>query len=76
MMDQEKREQASRADLAKATLVTITNNIGAITMMCANSSVSDVTITSNTPILGYYRGSIKWCLQAITLPIIRCRCRC
>ena len=47
MMDCEKREQASKADLAKATLVTITNNIGAITVMCANSSVSDATINSN-----------------------------
>lgn len=46
MMDAEKREQVSKADLAKATLVTITNNIGAITMMCANSSVS-VAINSN-----------------------------
>jgi len=44
MMDHEKREQASKADLAKATLVTITNNIGGITMMCANSSVSVLLI--------------------------------
>ena len=50
MMDQEKRAQANKADLAKATLVTITNNIGAITMMCANSSVSDATINSNITI--------------------------
>ena len=49
MMDEEKRAAASKEDLAKATLVTITNNIGAITMMCANSSVSD-TINSNTAI--------------------------
>ena len=44
MMDREKREQVSKADLAKATLVTITNNIGGITMMCANSSVSDIPL--------------------------------
>lgn len=31
----EKRSQASKADLAKATLVTITNNIGSIAKMCA-----------------------------------------
>ena len=49
MMDHEKREKASKADLAKATLVTITNNIGAITMMCANSSVSNVTIIVTLP---------------------------
>ena len=76
MMDHEKREQASKADLAKATLVTITNNIGAITMMCANTSVSHTSINSNITLQGYYRGSIKWYLQAITLPTTRCQCRC
>ncbi len=31
----DKREEVSKADLARATLVTITNNIGSITRMCA-----------------------------------------
>lgn len=75
-MDHEKREQVSKADLAKATLVTITNNIGGITMMCANSSVSDVLLSSNLTIYGYYRESIKWSSLVITLPIIRCQCKC
>ncbi|XP_048243002.1 pantothenate kinase 3-like isoform X2 [Haliotis rufescens] len=35
MMSKDRRETASRADLAKATLVTITNNIGSIARMCA-----------------------------------------
>ncbi|XP_041368842.1 pantothenate kinase 3-like isoform X2 [Gigantopelta aegis] len=35
MMSKEKRAMASKADLAKATLVTITNNIGSIARMCA-----------------------------------------
>lgn len=39
MMDPEKRAQASKADLAKAVLVTVTNNIGGITKMLANSFV-------------------------------------
>lgn len=35
MMCPERREEASKEDLAKATLVTITNNIGSIARMCA-----------------------------------------
>jgi type II pantothenate kinase len=35
----EKREQASQADLARATLVTVLNNIGSISMMCARTEV-------------------------------------
>nr|KAG5698754.1 hypothetical protein BaRGS_032173 [Batillaria attramentaria] len=35
MMSQQRREEATREDLAKATLVTITNNIGSIARMCA-----------------------------------------
>ncbi|CAF0995262.1 unnamed protein product [Adineta steineri] len=36
----EKREQASKADLARATLVTVLNNIGSISMMCARTEVN------------------------------------
>ncbi|EDL80238.1 pantothenate kinase 2 (Hallervorden-Spatz syndrome) (predicted), isoform CRA_c, partial [Rattus norvegicus] len=35
MMSKEKREAASKEDLARATLITITNNIGSIARMCA-----------------------------------------
>lgn len=41
MMFKEKRESVSKEDLARATLVTITNNIGSITRMCALNEVSD-----------------------------------
>lgn len=40
MMSKEKRESVSKEDLARATLVTITNNIGSITRMCALNEVS------------------------------------
>jgi len=36
----ERRRNASKADLAKATLVTITNNIGSIARMCAVNEVN------------------------------------
>ncbi|NXY85330.1 PANK1 kinase, partial [Alcedo cyanopectus] len=35
MMSKEKRDAISKEDLARATLVTITNNIGSIARMCA-----------------------------------------
>lgn len=35
----EKREEASKADLARATLVTVLNNIASISMMCARTEV-------------------------------------
>lgn len=39
MMCKEKRDSVSKEDLARATLVTITNNIGSITRMCALNEV-------------------------------------
>lgn len=39
MISKEKRESVSKEDLARATLVTITNNIGSITRMCALNEV-------------------------------------
>ena len=39
MMHPERRKEARPEDLAKATLVTVTNNIGAIAKMCASISV-------------------------------------
>lgn len=38
-MSKEKRESISKEDLARATLVTITNNIGSIARMCALNEV-------------------------------------
>lgn len=35
----EKRDQASKSDLARSTLVTITNNIGSIARMVATTEV-------------------------------------
>lgn len=41
MMSKDKRESVSKEDLARATLVSITNNIGSITRMCALNEVGD-----------------------------------
>ncbi|KAH9415342.1 Pantothenate kinase 1 [Dermatophagoides pteronyssinus] len=41
MCSKTKREQVTKADLARATLVTITNNIGSIAKMCAISEHID-----------------------------------
>lgn len=44
MMSKEKRSTVSREDLARATLVTITNNIGSIARMCClNEGISRVS---------------------------------
>ncbi len=40
MSVKERRDQATKADLAKATLVTITNNIGSIARSTALNEVS------------------------------------
>lgn len=48
MMSKEKRESVSKEDLARATLVTITNNIGSITRMCAlNENIETVLFVGN-----------------------------
>nr|XP_020513311.1 pantothenate kinase 3-like isoform X2 [Labrus bergylta] len=48
MMSREKRESVSKEDLARATLVTITNNIGSITRMCAlNENIERVVFVGN-----------------------------
>jgi hypothetical protein len=39
MIYKEKREAVSKEDLARATLVTITNNIGSVARMCAVNEV-------------------------------------
>ncbi|XP_031965357.1 pantothenate kinase 2, mitochondrial isoform X1 [Corvus moneduloides] len=48
MMSKEKRESVSKEDLAKATLITITNNIGSIARMCAlNENINRVVFVGN-----------------------------
>ncbi|KAM3847519.1 pantothenate kinase 3 isoform 2-T2 [Vipera latastei] len=48
MIYKEKRESVSKEDLAKATLVTITNNIGSIARMCAvNEKINRVVFVGN-----------------------------
>lgn len=48
MHRKEKREEASKADLARATLVTITNNIGSLAMMTAmNLKLTRVVFVGN-----------------------------
>ncbi|XP_026273720.1 pantothenate kinase 3 isoform X1 [Frankliniella occidentalis] len=48
MNTKEKRATVSREDLARATLVTITNNIGSIARMCAcNEKINNVVFVGN-----------------------------
>jgi len=47
MNSKEKRAQVSREDLARATLVTITNNIASIARMCALNERIDRVIIFN-----------------------------
>lgn len=47
MIYKEKRESVSKEDLARATLVTITNNIGSIARMCAVNEVKTFLIMKN-----------------------------
>ena len=42
MIHEDRRSKASPEDLARSSLVTVTNNIGAIAKMCATIVVSDV----------------------------------
>ncbi|KAI0213309.1 Pantothenate kinase 1 [Lamellibrachia satsuma] len=48
MISQERRKTASKSDLARATLVTITNNIGSIARMCAiQQGIQNVVFVGN-----------------------------
>lgn len=48
MMSKEKRDAVSKEDLARATLITITNNIGSIARMCAvNENINRVVFVGN-----------------------------
>ena len=54
MVDPERRQNARPEDLAKATLVTVTNNIGAIARMCASISVRMMHINVEQHLLCVY----------------------
>jgi len=45
MVNPERHKEARPEDLAKASLVTVTNNIGAIARMCASISVIFVCVS-------------------------------
>ncbi|XP_069601252.1 pantothenate kinase 2, mitochondrial isoform X3 [Ranitomeya imitator] len=48
MMSKERRDLVSKEDLARATLITITNNIGSLARMCAvNENISRVVFVGN-----------------------------
>ena len=48
MISKEKRAKAAAEDLAQATLITITNNIGSIALMCAiNEKIDKVLFVGN-----------------------------
>lgn len=48
MMSKERRDVVSKEDLARATLITITNNIGSLARMCAvNENISRVVFVGN-----------------------------
>lgn len=48
MCSQKKRSEATPADLARATLVTVTNNIGSIALMCAtNENIKRIIFVGN-----------------------------
>lgn len=50
----DKRGSVSREDLANATLVTITNNIGSIARMCAlNEKIDRVSLSPSSTLLNY-----------------------
>ena len=51
MISKEKRESVSAPDLARATLTTITNNIGSIARMCALNKVRTQQTQNVDPLL-------------------------
>lgn len=71
-MSKEKRESVSKEDLAKATLITITNNIGSIARMCALNEV----LRGNVFHCFLSEASLVCYCHAVSLfPCIRfCRC--
>jgi len=71
----EKREQTSKPDLARATLVTVLNNIGSISMMCARTQV-DILILNLVIFIIYsiYRMSIEYYLVVVFYVLMIYQC--
>uniref|UniRef100_A0A8D3BCY9 Pantothenate kinase 3 n=1 Tax=Scophthalmus maximus TaxID=52904 RepID=A0A8D3BCY9_SCOMX len=63
MMSQDKRDSISKEDLARATLVTITNNIGSIARMCAVNEVAFIV----TPYPVKRSVNIQYLVQTCTI---------
>lgn len=75
MMSKEKREAISKEDLARATLVTITNNIGSIARMCALNEVRPEPGKSHVSFLYITFGSamtIDLCKLHSEKPVLCC----
>ena len=71
----EKREQATKADLARATLVTVLNNIGSISMMCARTEVRTQSFCDsifNSIIIG--RMSIEYYSVVVFYELMNSQC--
>lgn len=71
MMSKEKREAVSKEDLAKATLTTITNNIGSIARMCALNEVLGKTHFVVSPLKPHFSTAV---LQFLFPCMLSCGC--
>ncbi|KAF5924899.1 hypothetical protein HPG69_008573, partial [Diceros bicornis minor] len=60
MMSKEKREAVSKEDLARATLITITNNIGSIARMCALNECLNVVMCDRVFFIGEVKTLHMW----------------
>ena len=72
---EERREQAAPADLARATLVTVTNNISSIALMCARQEVCARTYCTrtSTSIIHVPVTACAFACELLSVPIIRYR---
>src|SRR6218665_1873993 len=62
MMSDDRRKDVSKEDLARATLVTITNNIGSIARMCAVNEVQSSSSSSSS-----FSSTFSWTLILLVL---------
>lgn len=75
MNSKERRNAVSKQDLARATLVTITNNIGSIARMCAvNEKIERVKNINIIILIDYCIYYIQF-LLIILIEILGCICR-
>jgi pantothenate kinase len=70
----EKREQATKEDLARATLVTVLNNIGSISMMCARTEVRNSFLGNIVLNFVIYRMSIEYYLVVVFYESMNYQC--